>query len=171
MTTPSFDYRGVAVIWMVATFATACSNLDHEVVPDVASAAVAVDRNASVELAMINVTLRLSAGSQADHTIELWEAWLMQPTRDVSKFQLKLALPGGTLDLDPDDEKVVNLVNVGTTNADLTPLCEQGVDLYVNSSLPRRSDEWLLRCRAATSEDRLQLTRRPNPGPLCTCAP
>ena len=83
----------ISMIAMLAT-AAACSNLDHEVVPDVTSASLAVDRTAPAELAMIDVSLELSAGSKANHTIELWEAWLMQPTRDVSEFQLKLAFPG-----------------------------------------------------------------------------
>jgi hypothetical protein len=119
-------------IWIVATITTAaCSNLDHEVVPDVVSAKLAIDRSTPDELAMVDITLELTAGSEADRTIELWDVWLMQPTRDVSEFQLKLALPGGTLDFEPDQQRVVDLVNVGTTNAHLTPLCQEVVDLYV----------------------------------------
>lgn len=145
MTTTSFDRRGSAALWIVATIATtaACSNLDHEVVPDVVRAELAVDRNAPGELATVHVALRLTAGSEADHTIELWDVWLMEPARDVSSYFLRLALPcsgpsrfatcsEGRLDLDPDQQMVVDLVNVGTTNADLIPLCQQAVDLYLN---------------------------------------
>jgi len=133
MTTRFRAHRGAA-IWTVATIATAaaCSNVDDEVVPDVVEATIAVDRSAPHELAMVDVSLRLIAGSRAYHTIELWDAWLMQPTRDVSSYRLKLALPDGSIDLDPDEERVVDLVNVGTTNAYLTPLCLQAVDVSVN---------------------------------------
>lgn len=119
-------------IWLVAMFATACTDLDHEVVPDVIHAAVAVDRSAPAELAMVDVSLRLIAGARADRTVELWDAWLMQPTRDVSTFQLKLAFPEGSVDVEPREQRVVDLVNLGTTNADLLPLCHQAVDVRVN---------------------------------------
>lgn len=134
MTARSCDPRGSASLWMVAliALAAACSNLDDEVVPDVVEAELAVDRSAPGELAMVDVSLRLTAGPQADRTIELWDVWLLQPTRDVSSYRLKLALPGGSLDFDPDEQRVVDLVNVGTTNADLTPLCHQAVDVFVN---------------------------------------
>ena len=116
---------------MVAMLA-GCSSLDEDVVPDVVRAELAVDRNAPDELASVEVSLELSAGSRADRTIELWDVWLMQPTRDVSSYRLKLAFPTGSIDFDPDEQMVVDLVNVGTTNADLIELCHQLVDVYAN---------------------------------------
>jgi len=81
---------------------------------------------------MVDVSLKLSAGSDANHTVEIWDVWLMEPSRDESDHRLKLALPGQTLALDPDEEMVVDLVNVGTTNADLTSLCHRVVDVLLN---------------------------------------
>jgi len=120
--------------WIVATLATAaaCSNLDHEVVPDVVRAEIVVDRFAPSELARVDISLELTAGSRADRTIELWDVWLMQTSRDVSEHRLKLTLPGERLEMDPDEQKVVDLVNVGTTNADLTALCRLTVDVLLN---------------------------------------
>ena len=144
MTTRSFDRRGSAAIWIVATIATtaACANLDDEVVPDVVRAELAVDRNAPDELAKVGVSLRLTAGSDADHTIEVWNVSLMEPAHSVSSYFLKLAVPcygrsrfstcSEGLDLDPDQQLVVNLVNVGTTNAHLIPLCQKAVDLSLS---------------------------------------
>ncbi|HET6332531.1 MAG TPA: hypothetical protein VFG30_04930, partial [Polyangiales bacterium] len=68
---------------------------------------------------------------------------LMQPQHTVSSYFLRLALPcsgrsrfatcsEGSLDLEPDQRLLVNLVNVGTTNADLIPLCQQAVDLTLS---------------------------------------
>jgi len=51
-------------------------NFDHDAVPDVVEAELAVDRSAPGELAMFDVSLRLIAGPQADRTTELWDAWL-----------------------------------------------------------------------------------------------
>jgi hypothetical protein len=145
MTTTSFGRRGSEPLWLVATIATtaACANLDHEVVPDVVRAAVAVDRNAPDELATVDVSLRLTAGSAAEHTIEIWDVWLMKPAHTVSSDYLRLAFTcsgqsrfeacaEGILDIDPDQQLLVKLANVGTTNADLIPLCQQAVDLYLN---------------------------------------
>jgi hypothetical protein len=119
---------------LVAALATAagCSSFEGEVIPDVVHAELAVDRNAPAELAQVDVSLRLTALRRADHTIDLWDVWLKQPTRDVSTHQLKLALPAGSLDFDPNEQRVIDLVNVGTTNADLIDLCHQAVDVRVN---------------------------------------
>lgn len=145
MATTSVDRRGSAAFWIVATLATtgACANLDDEVVPDVLRAEVAVDRAAPDELATVHVSLRLTAGSTADHTIEIWNVSLMEPAQDSSDSYLKLAVPcsrrssvgacsGRGLDLDPGQQMVVDLVNVGTTNADLMPLCHRAVDMTLS---------------------------------------
>jgi hypothetical protein len=125
------DHRAALLAATLVT-AGACTDTAHEVVPDVVRAELAADRSASGELATVDISLRLTAGLVAHHTIELWDVWLMEPTRDVSDHQLKLALPGGSLDLEPHEQIVVDLVNIGTTNADLTPLCHRAVDVLVN---------------------------------------
>jgi hypothetical protein len=124
----------ITTSWIVALVATAaaCASNEQDVVPDVVDAHFAVDRSASGELAIIDISLELVAGPQAERTIELWDVWLMEPTKDVSTHQLKLALPGGSLDFEPFQRTVVDLVNVGTTNADLIPLCHHPVDVLVN---------------------------------------
>ncbi len=129
----SLSRQGSASCWLVATIAIAagCSNLDSEVVPDVVEAHVAVDRSAPGELAMVDIVLRLVAGSRADRRVELWDAALMELMPERPGINLNVAFPDGPVDLEPDDQRMVSLVNVGTTNADLTPGCGRAFDVFV----------------------------------------
>jgi len=113
------------------TIATGCAN-SSEVVPDVVEAEIGVDRSAPDELATIDIGLELHAGSRANHNVELLDAVLLYPTHDRPGITMKLALPTGNLVLAPDDETMVYLVNVGTTNADLTIGCGKPFDVLVS---------------------------------------
>ena len=120
-------------VCLVATIAVAggCTDLDHEVVPDVVEAHVAVDRDAPDQLATVDVVVALVAGSRADRVVDLWDAALLEPILDRPGLELELAMQGGSVALDPGDEVRVDLVNVGTTNADLMPGCFRAYDVSV----------------------------------------
>jgi hypothetical protein len=102
---------------------TGCSSLDDDVVPEVMHAQIAVNPAAPTQLAMIGVTLKMTAGPRADRSVALSEVTLRPATGALPDVPLKLTFPGrNTLAFKPDDRIVVDLVNIGTTNAHLTPL-------------------------------------------------
>jgi hypothetical protein len=124
---------GLAIA-MLAT--TGCSSFDDDVFPHVANATVTAVPAEPDSLAAMDISLRIVAGPRAEHEVALERVSLERPTGSRVR-DLDLAFPDtATLVFHAGDEMTVGLVNVGTTNGELTPLCGQTLDLAVLLDYP-----------------------------------
>ena len=107
---------------------------DRAVVPEVVSAAITSDSGVPVALARIDVVLELTAGSRAEGAVSLEHATLEQGGSEV--LDLDLDFPD-TFDavVTPEEAITAPLVNMGTSNRTLEPLCGQTLDLRVAVAL------------------------------------
>lgn len=127
---------------LAALVLAACSSFDGDVFPKVSSASLHADPAAPEALASVDIALRLEPGWRADRpvtlrSVELWRA-VDPPSRAA---HLELAFPDGD-EIEVDQPQVVKLVNVGTTNGDLAPLCGQTFTLTVQLAYPEDASGW-----------------------------
>jgi hypothetical protein len=112
-------YLGLAL----ALFA-GCSSFDDDVFPDVATATLTAVPSAPSGLAAIDITLRIVAGPSADRVVSLDLVRIEHVDDRSHALDLDVVLPGNaTRSLGPNDVVSAELVNVGTTNVELAPLC------------------------------------------------
>ena len=118
----------------------ACSSFDDDVFPHVVTASVSTQPAAPTELASIAVTVRIAAGPNAERRVELHSATLENPD-GTHVLELELAFPGASvIGFHADQVKTLDLVNVGTTNADLAPMCGRTFNLGVMIDYPFEND-------------------------------
>jgi len=110
-----------------------CSSFDRDVIPVIVSAEIAVDRDLPDELAQSDIAITFDTDGSADRIVELYNV-LLVGSENGRTPTVSFALP-------PDfdgrvrhgAEPELSLVNVGTTNGLLAPLCgETGLEILVN---------------------------------------
>jgi hypothetical protein len=121
------------ILLVAVAIMTGCSSFDYEVDPAIVQAHITVHPTAPTQLATIGVTIQLVAGSRADRSVALDHVALRQtPNNTIPDIPLDLAFAGAQqVAIHPGEQIPVDLVNVGTTNADLTPLCGATFDVVV----------------------------------------
>jgi hypothetical protein len=136
---------------------TACSysSLDDIIVPEVLSAAIAIDPAEPDALAAIDVALRLRGGKRASSVARLHRVVLEErsATPDPAELvDLDLGFPAGFDAFVGENQlKEVELANLGTHNADLATLCGQAVGIRVWLEDPDEADAWTLSPQAAVA--------------------
>ncbi len=99
-----------------------CGSIDQDVIPVIVRAEIAVDRDSPDDLAQSDIAITFDTDESADRIVELNEVVLLRTNSATPT--LSFALP-------PDfdgrvrhgAEPEVSLVNIGTTNGLLAPLC------------------------------------------------
>ena len=106
------------------------STLDDAVGSNIVSTEVVVAPSAPDALATINATVHLVALSRAEHEIAVDYVALEPPT---GEHRLDLASsPTTPFWIHPNGNVNIDFVNAGTTNAELTSLCGQTVNILAN---------------------------------------
>ena len=107
-----------------------CSSTDQDVIPVIVSAEIAVNQDSPDELAQSDIAITFDTDESADRIVEHVEVVLLRTNSATPT--LSFALP-------PDfdgrvrhgAEPELSLVNVGTTNRVLAPLCGLGLSMFV----------------------------------------
>jgi hypothetical protein len=122
---------------------TGCSSFDDDVFPHVVTATVTTVPSQPDSLAAVNITLRIEAGPSAERRVALGRVSLEQQSDQAFVRELALVFPDEpTLAFHANEARTVDLVNLGTTNADLTPLCGEAFQLSVLLDYPDSASEW-----------------------------
>ena len=110
--------------FLIALVAAAgCTSLDEHVDTEVVSVNVSPQLSAPDAIAPAQLTLRMVAGSRADHELALDSVTIDEQDLAIAPFDPMWIHAGET--------KELPLANAGTTNAELAPLCGRTVNLFV----------------------------------------
>ena len=124
----------IKTISLIAVAGLACSysSLDEQFVPTIEQASFTVASNNPEALASISILISVTAGKGANGLVVLDRVALRAEEGFDEILLLGVALPAAfEPQLNERETTSTMLVNVSTTNADLTPYCGSPVDLVV----------------------------------------